>query len=155
MENAVRKIRVLRDNESCLFRLYKKGKLGKSPAAEIRLRAGARFMRDYGASVFSQRTTTNYERLFVPSSGGGKSFDPSDRRYDAADRYLRALKAVAPYGVYALHFLRDEKNVAAFLAKYPVLLSGNRRTYKAVYLSINRMLDKLAAFYDSDGEKSV
>ena len=154
MENAVRKVRISREDESCLFGLYRKGKLGRPPVAEDRLKAGIRFMSDYGASVFSQRTTTNYERLFVPSGGRGP-YDPSERRYDAADRYLRALKAVAPYGVYALHFLRDEKNVAAFLAKYPVLLSGNRRTYKAVYLSINRMLDKLSAFYDSDGEKSV
>lgn len=47
-------------------------------------------------------------------------------------------------------FLRDEQNVSAFLARYPVLNKGSRRTYKMVYLAVNKMLDKLVDFYDAE-----
>jgi len=138
-------------NESILVKLYKKGKLGKFPIAENRLKAGSLFIKDFQTSVFFQRTTRNYDRLFV-MSGSGKT-EVSDFRCDAADRYLRALKHIEPYGVYALHFLRDEQNVRDFLIKYPVLNRGSRRTYQMVYLAINRMLDKLVTFYDLEKEK--
>lgn len=131
-----------------LLKLYEKGRLGKFPLAENRLRAGLMFMRDFRLSLFSQKTTIGYDGLFV-SGGKGKN-DASDLRCDAADRYLRALKSVGVYGVYARHFLRDEQNVGAFLARYPVLNKGARRTYKAVYLAVNRMLDKLVDFYDAE-----
>ena len=138
-------------NESVLLKLYKKGKLGKFPIAENRVKAASLFIRDFQASVFFQRTTRNYEGLFV-TGRGGKS-EASDFRCDAADRYLRALKYIEPYGVYALHFLRDERNVRDFLIKYPILNKGSRRTYQMVYLAINRMLDRLVAFYDLEKDK--
>ena len=139
-------------NDFCLDRLYRKGKLGTFPVAERRLKAGTRFMNDFRASLFSQRTTLNYDRLFVAGGSVGRA-GPSDFRCDAADRYLNALKAVSPYGVYALHFLRDELNVAAFLKRFPLLNKGSRRTYAMVYRAINAMLDKLADFYDREAEK--
>ncbi len=130
-----------------LLKLYKKGRLGKFPQAENRLTAGLMFMKDFRFSLFSQKMTRNYDKLFVPSGRGKNDF--SDLRCDAADRYLQALKSVGAYRVYALHFLRDEQNVRAFLARYPILNQGSRRTYKMVYLGINKMLDKLIEFYDS------
>ncbi len=133
-------------NASVLVKLYNKGKLGTFPVAENRLRAGLLFMNDFRNSVFSGRITRNYDRLFV-AGGRGKS-ELSDLRCDAADRYLQALKAVKPYDVYALHFLRDELNVRSFLDKYPVLNRGSKRTYQAVYSAINKMLDRLSDFYD-------
>ena len=152
MSNVALKMEKPETGKCILLKLYEKGRLGKFPLAENRLRAGMTFMNDFRHSVFSQKTTTNYERLVVTGGCRGKN-EISDLRCDAADRYLRALKSVAPYGVYALHFLRDEKNAAAFLARYPVLNSGNRRTYKMIYLAINRMLDRLAVFYDREHEK--
>lgn len=131
-----------------LIKLYEKGRLGKFPQAENRLRAGLLFMKDFRFSLFSQKMTGSYDKLFVPV-GKGKN-DSSDLRCDAADRYLRALKAVGIYGVYALHFLRDEQNVGAFLTRYPILNKGTKRTYKMVYLAINKMLDKLVDFYDAE-----
>ena len=135
-------------NVPVLIKLYNKGKLGTFPAAENRLRAGLLFMRDYRNSVFFKRMTRNYDGLFVAGNKG--KGEMSDFRCDAADRYLRALKAVEPYVVYALHFLRDELNIRAFLNKYPVLNRGSKRTYQTVYLAINKMLDKLSDFYDRD-----
>ena len=135
-------------NESVLIKLYKKGKLGKFPVAENKVKAASLFIRDFQTSVFFQRTTRNYDGLFV-SGRGGKS-EASDFRCDVADRYLRALKYIEPYGVYALHFLRDDLNVHDFLVRYPVLNKGSRRTYQMVYLALNRMLDRLVAFYDSE-----
>ena len=134
-------------NGFCLIGLYKKGKLGRFPVAERRLQAGMAFANDFRASLFSHRTTLNYDRLFTTRGGRGKT-EASDFRCDATDRYFNALKAVEPYGVYALHFLRDERNIAAFLDRYPVLNKGSRRTYGMVYKAINAMLDKLADFYD-------
>lgn len=142
-------VKNIKSSETCiLLKLYEKGRLGKFPQAENRLRAGLMFMKDFRFSLFSQKTTRSYDKLFVPGIRGKN--DSSDLRCDAADRYLRALKAVGIYGVYALHFLRDEQNVSAFLARYPVLNKGARRTYKMVYLAVNKMLDKLVDFYDAE-----
>ena len=140
-----------RKNRSFLMKLYEKGKLGSFPVAENRLRAGMLFANDFKNSVFSQRTTTNYDKLFVTDRGAKNGAD--DFRCDAADRYLRALKSIYPFGVYALHFLRDELNVADFIVKYPVLNHGSKRTYRMVYKAINIMLDKLAVFYDRERAK--
>lgn len=136
------------EEKNILMSLYEKGRLGDFPVAQERLRAGVLFMNDFKASVFSQRTIRDYNRMFFVD-GKGKN-DASDFRYDAADRYMRALKHVGVYGVYALHFLRDEENVRSFLIKHPVLNKGCRRTYKMVYLAINKMLDKLSDFYNSE-----
>ena len=152
MSNVALKIESPETGKCPLLKLYKRGRLGKFPLAENRLRAGMAFMNDFRHSFFFQKTTTNYERLIVTGTRHGGN-EMSGLHCDAADRYLRALKSVAPYGVYALHFLRDEKNAAAFLARYPVLNSGNRRTYRMIYLAINRMLDKLVVFYDREHEK--
>ena len=137
--------------ESVLIKLYKKGKLGKFPVAENKVKAAFLFIKDFQSSIFFQRTTRNYDGLFI--TGRGRKSEASDFRCDAADRYLRALKYIEPYGVYALHFLRDDQNVHDFLLKYPILNQGSRRTYQMVYLAINRMLDKLTAFYDLEKEK--
>ena len=146
------KERISRKETSILIELFVKGKLGVFPVADKRLKAGLLFIRDYRKSVFSQKTTQNYDRLFLVDSG--KSGDFGDYRYDAADRYLKALKSVGLYRVYALHFLRDELNVSDFIAKYPVLNRGKKRTYRMVYQAINRMLDGLASFYDAEAEKT-
>ena len=135
-----------------LTELFRKGKLGVFPDADRRLKAGIMFMRDYNRSFFTQRTTRNYDRLFL-IDGAGKG-DFSDSAHEAADRYLKALNAVGVYGVYAIHFLRDELNVSAFIAKYPVLNGGSKRTYRMVYLAINKMLDRLVGFYDAEKEKT-
>ena len=145
-----KKKRISKKDGSILIELFKKGKLGCFPLADKRLKAGLLFMRDYNCSVFSQKMTRNYDRLFLVDGGNCKDLD--DFRYDTADRYLRALKSVGVYNVYALHFLRDERNVRAFLEKYPVLNQGSKRTYLMVYLAINKMLDKLVAFYDKERE---
>lgn len=131
-----------------LIKLYEKGKLGTFPKAENRLRAGLLFARDFKASLFSRKMTRDYDKLFVVDGGRKDGF--SEMRCDAADRYLRALNFIGAYGVYARHFLRDEQNVRSFLARYPVLNCGSKRTYRAVYLAINRMLDKLVDFYDRE-----
>ena len=136
------------NEKNILISLYEKGRLGAFPVAEERLRAGLLFMKDFKASVFSQRTIRDYNKMYF-IDGGGKN-DVSESRYDAADRYMRALKFIGVYGVYALHFLRDEENVRSFLIKHPVLNKGSRRTYKMVYLAINKMLDKLSDFYNSE-----
>ena len=135
-----------KEDTPVLIKLYRKGRLGKFPEAENRLKAGLMFMCDYRRSVFSQRITRNYDALSVVGKGANTDF--SSLRCDAADRYLKALKSVAPYGVYALHFLRDDGNVRSFLNKYPILNQGKRRTYNMVYFSLRRMLDKLTAYYD-------
>ena len=140
-----------RKNRSFLMKLYEKGRLGSFPAAENRLRAGMMFANDFKNSIFFQRTTTNYDKLFVTDGRGKNGAD--DFRCDAAERYLRALKAIYPFGVYALHFLRDELNVADFIIRYPVLNRGSKRTYGMVYKAINVMLDKLAVFYDGERAK--
>ena len=137
-----------KSNETPILKLYVKGRLGKFPEAENRLRAGLLFMKDFRFSLFSQKTTRNYDKFFVSAGHGGN--DVSELRCDAADRYLRALKAVGVYGVYALHFLRDEENVCSFLKRYPILNKGSKRTYKTVYSAINKMLDKLIVFYDKE-----
>ncbi|MBR1777821.1 MAG: hypothetical protein IJ752_04470 [Alphaproteobacteria bacterium] len=137
-----------RESASILVKMYEKGQLGKFPEAENRLRAGLLFMKDFQMSVFSPRTTRNYDKLFIINGGRGNR--EADFRCDAADRYLRALKSVGAYSVYALHFLRDEQNVRSFIAKYPVLNHGSKRTYQMVYLALNKMLDLLAAFYDRE-----
>ena len=142
------KERISRKETSILIELFVKGKLGVFPVADKRLKAGLLFIRDYGKSVFSQKTTQNYDRLFLVDSG--KSGDFGDYRYDAADRYLRALNALGAYSVYARHFLRDEQNIRSFLKKYPVLNQGSKRTYRMVYLAINKMLDKLVCFYEKE-----
>lgn len=142
-----------RASEVCvLLKMYQKGRLGRFPVSDIRLKAGLMFMNDYRKSLFSHRTTTDYAGLQVAAGRGRNGADGVDGlRCDAADRYLRALKYIEPFGVYARHFLRDERNVADFLERYPVLDKGSKRTYKTVYLAINKMLDGLAAFYA--GEK--
>ncbi|GEM_PF-2428657 len=151
MEKEV-KIRAGTSDMCVLLKMYQKGQLGRFPVSDVRLKAGLAFMNDYRKSLFSHRTTMNYEGLRVAGGRGGNGADGVDGlRCDAADRYLRALKHIEPYGVYARHFLRDERNVADFLERYPVLDKGSKRTYKAVYLAINKMLDGLAAFYA--GEK--
>lgn len=151
MEKEV-KIRAGTSDMCVLLKMYQKGQLGRFPVSDVRLKAGLTFMNDYRKSLFSHRTTMNYEGLRVAGGRGGNGADGVDGlRCDAADRYLRALKHIEPYGVYARHFLRDERNVADFLERYPVLDKGSKRTYKAVYLAINKMLDGLAAFYA--GEK--
>ena len=150
MEEAVqRHIKGAKSQDVCiLIKLYEKGRLGKFPQAENRLRAGLLFMKDFRFSLFSRKVTGSYDKLFVPV--GKVKGDTSDLRCDAADRYLRALKAVGVFGVYALHFLRDEQNVSSFLKRYPVLNKGSRRTYQMVYLAVNKMLDKLVDFYDAE-----
>ena len=151
MEKEV-KIRAGTSDMCVLLKMYQKGQLGRFPVSDVRLKAGLTFMNDYRKSLFSHRTTMNYEGLRVAGGHGVNGADGVDGlRCDAADRYLRALKHIEPYGVYARHFLRDERNVADFLERYPVLDKGSKRTYKAVYLAINKMLDGLAAFYA--GEK--
>ena len=140
-------------SEICvLLKMYQKGQLGRFPVSDVRLKAGLAFMNDYRRSLFSHRTTTDYAGLQVAAGRGRNGADGVDGlRCDAADRYLRALKYIEPFGVYARHFLRDERNVADFLERYPVLDKGSKRTYKTVYRAINKMLDGLAAFYA--GEK--
>lgn len=151
MEKEV-KIRAGTSDMCVLLKMYQKGQLGRFPVSDVRLKAGLAFMNDYRKSLFSHRVTTDYAGLRVAGGRGGNGADGVDGlRCDAADRYLRALKHIEPYGVYARHFLRDERNVADFLERYPVLDKGSKRTYKAVYLAINKMLDGLAAFYA--GEK--
>lgn len=145
MQNAL-KIKEKSINICPLIKLYQKGKLGKFPQAENRLRAGLMFMKDFRLSMFSQKTTRNYDRLFIAGTKGNG--DSSDISYNAADRYLKALKAVGIYSAYALHFLRDEQNVNDFLSRYPVLNKGSKRTYQMVYTAINQMLDRLVDFYD-------
>lgn len=140
-----------KDDLPVLIKLYRKGRLGRFPEAEIRLKAGLMFMNDYRRSVFSQRITRNYDGLSVVR--GAVRSDFSSLRCDAADRYLKALKSVEPYGVYALHFLRDDANVRSFIGKYPVLNKGERRTYAMVYRALCRMLDKMAAFYDAEASQ--
>lgn len=136
-----------KNNTAVLIKLYRKGRLGGFPDAENRLKAGLIFMNDYRRSVFSQRVTGNYDGLHIV---GGAKNEYSSLRCDAADRYLKALKSIKPYGVYALHFLRDDGNVRSFLDKYPVLNQGRHRTYDMVYRAICRMLDGLVAFYDGN-----
>ncbi len=145
MQNTL-KIKEKSADVSPLIKLYQKGRLGEFPQAENRLRAGMMFMKDFRLSMFSQKTTRNYDRLFVAGAKGKGDF--SDLSYNAADRYLKALKAVGIYSVYALHFLRDEQNIRTFLSRYPVLNKGSKRTYGMVYRAINKMLDKLVDFYD-------
>ena len=131
MEKPVAKIKRISE-KTTLIKMYEKGKLGKTPTAENRLRAGVRFAADWRASLFNPKITRNYDRLC-----------------DAADRYLRALKRLGSFGVYARHFLRDEGNIREFLLKYPVL-NGTKATYAAVYRAINAMLDELDDFYRSE-----
>lgn len=146
------KVRAKASEICVLLKMYQKGRLGRFPVSDVRLKAGLMFMNDYRKSLFSQRTTTDYGALRVAGGRGRNVADGVDGlRCDAADRYLRALKHIEPYGVYARHFLRDERNVADFLERYPVLNKGSKRTYKAVYLGIVKMLDGLADFYA--GEK--
>lgn len=146
MEKPVAKIKRISE-KTTLIKMYEKGKLGKTPTAENRLRAGVRFAADWRASLFNPKITRNYDRLFV--QGGKNGADAPDWRCDAADRYLRALKRLGSFGVYARHFLRDEGNIREFLLKYPVL-NGTKATYAAVYRAINAMLDALDDFYRSE-----
>lgn len=146
MEQTVAKFKRVNE-KTTLVKMYETGKLGKSPVAENRLRAGVRFAADWRASLFNPKITRNYDRLFVRGGKGGS--DAPDWRCDAADRYLRALKRLGDSGVYARHFLRDEGNVREFVLKYPVL-NGSKATYAAVYRAIGAMLDELVDFYRSE-----
>lgn len=130
----------------CLIKMFKKGKLGAFPAGMNRLRAGLMLMNDYRFSFFTPKVTASYEQPLIKGSAGAGAAMVS--RYDAADRYLRALKAVGKFRLYALHFLRDDKNVLAFISENPVLNKGQKATYKTVYRGVNAMLDLLVDFYD-------
>ena len=134
-----------------LVKLYKNGKLANFPYSENRLTARLMCVKDYHFSLFSQKTTLNYDRLFV--SGKTGKYEGRDLRCDAADRYLRALKFMGNYGVYALHFFFFFQNDRSFLLRHPVLNKGSQRTYKMVYQALNAMLDKLIAFYDQEAKK--
>ena len=119
MEQTVAKFKRVNE-KTTLVKMYETGKLGKSPVAENRLRAGVRFAADWRASLFNPKITRNY-----------------------------ALKRLGDSGVYARHFLRDEGNVREFVLKYPVL-NGTKATYAAVYRAIGAMLDELVDFYRSE-----
>lgn len=129
-----------------LLKILKKGKLGHFPACMNRLRAGLMLANDYRFSFFMPKVTASYEQPLIKGRSGAGAAMVS--RYDAADRYLQGLKAVGKYRLYALHFLRDDKNVLAFISENPVLNKGHKTTYKMVYRNINAMLDILVDFYD-------
>lgn len=136
-----------------LGKMFRSGKLGKYPVCLDRFRSGVRLMRDYRFSSFVPKVTVSYgETAFI--KGGRAGFDEwHGGRRAAAQRYLDALKYVGKYGVYALHFLRDEGNVRSFVLKYPVLNGGNTATYRLVYKALCETLDLLTEFYEKEDEK--
>ena len=84
------------------------------------------------------------------SSGNGK-FSPLEKgigKYEAGERYLKAMKFLGKYQIYATHFIRDEENVRQFILKYRILNKDSLLTYTAVYKALNEMLDCLTDFYD-------
>lgn len=146
-EFAINEMLYFQKNEApVLVKMFKKGKLGAFPASMNRLRAGLMLTNDYRFSFFTPKVTASYEQPVSRGNAGAGGAMVS--RYDAADRYLQALKAVGKYRLYALHFLRDDKNVLAFISENPVLNKGQKTTYKTVYRSVNAMLDLLVDFYD-------
>ncbi len=57
-------VKNIKSSETCiLLKLYEKGRLGKFPQAENRLRAGLMFMKDFRFSLFSQKTTRSYDKF--------------------------------------------------------------------------------------------
>lgn len=141
------------DGFGVLGKMFRSGKLGKYPVCLDRFRSGVRLMRDYGFSSFVPKVTMSYgETAFIKGGNFGADEWNGGRRA-AAQRYLDALKYVGKYGVYALHFLRDEGNVRTFVLKHPVLNGGNVTTYRAVYKALCEMLDLLTEFYLKEDQK--
>lgn len=129
-----------------LVLLYHTGKLGPYPDSLDRLRAGLMLMKDYFYSEFTQRMTFNYDGM-ARIRGTAGTDDVWNSRQEASERYMNALDAVGKYRIYALHFLRDEKNVRRFILENPVLNSGDIATYRSVYKGLRDMLDLLVRFY--------
>lgn len=135
-----------------LAKMFLSGKLGSGMKAVERFQAGMRFCEDYRRSFFVPRLTTVYDNM--PTSKGRKGVgDFVLSSQNAAERYLSALKFLGKYEIYALHFLRDEKNVYQFIQANPVLCASSMPTYAAVYRTINKMLDNLADFYVQQDKK--
>lgn len=132
-----------------LVKLYYRGRLGAFPESVNRLRVGLMLMKDYHYSIFKERITSSYSPTGICRGGAAGYSDALVSRQDAAVRYLKALKAVGKYRIYALHFLRDDMNVRSFILQYPILNKGCKQTYGAVYEALCRMLDMLVDFYDS------
>lgn len=126
--------------------LYHTGKLGAYPDSLDRLRAGLMLMKDYFYSEFTQKMTFNYDGM-AGIRGTAGTDDVWNSRREASERYMNALDALGKYKIYALHFLRDEKNVRRFILENPVLNSGDIATYRSVYKGLCRMLDLLVGFY--------
>lgn len=141
--------------EECgvLVKMFRSGKLGRYPLCLDRFRAGVRLMQDYRFSSFVPKITSSYDETAFIRSGRHGSEEWCGGRQAAAQRYLDALKYVWKYGVYVLHFLRDEENVRSFIFKHHVLNEASVTTYRAVYKALCETLDLLAEFYAKEDEK--
>ena len=135
------------ERKSEIIKLYEKGKLGQFPLGTLRVKAALMLIRDYRFSLFSPKLTRSYDCVRWGKGNNGTVYF-ADSRQDAADRYLGAVKAVGKYKVYLLHFLRDDKNVRAFVLENPVLNNKAKTTYNIVYAALCEMLDLLIVYYD-------